>query len=63
MNIEQFYSLSQLLGEEIRKQNTNYRRAISPEEWLAIFLRYGLQKSVGNKNGIFDTIGATLFLN
>jgi hypothetical protein len=29
MNIEQFYHLSQLVGEEIRKQNTNYRRAIS----------------------------------
>jgi hypothetical protein len=26
MNIEQFYRLSQLVGEEIRKQNTNYRR-------------------------------------
>jgi len=33
MNIEQFYRLSL----EIRKQNTNYRRAISPEEQLAIF--------------------------
>ena len=42
MNIEQFYHLSQLVGEEIRKQNTNYRRAISPEERLAIFLRYML---------------------
>ena len=37
MNIEQFYRLSQLVGEEIRKQNTNYRRAIKPEERLAIF--------------------------
>jgi hypothetical protein len=37
MNIEQFYRRSQLVGEEIRKQNTNYRRAISPEERLAIF--------------------------
>ena len=37
MNIEQLYRLSQLVGEEIRKQNTNYRRAISPEERLAIF--------------------------
>jgi hypothetical protein len=36
MNIAQFYRLS-LVGEEIRKQNTNYRRAISPEEQLAIF--------------------------
>ena len=26
MNIEQFYLLSQLVGEEIQKQNTNYRR-------------------------------------
>jgi hypothetical protein len=39
MNIEQFYSLSQLVAEEIRKKN-NYRRAITPEERLAIFLRY-----------------------
>jgi len=38
MNIEQFYCLSQLVGEEIRKQNTKYRRAILPEERLAIFL-------------------------
>ena len=37
MNIEQFYRLSQLVGEEIQKQNKNYRRAISPEERLAIF--------------------------
>jgi hypothetical protein len=36
MNIKQFYRLSQLVGEEIRKQN-NYRRAISPEERLAVF--------------------------
>ena len=42
MNIEQFYCLSQLVGQEIRKQNTIYRRAISPEERLAIFLRYVL---------------------
>jgi hypothetical protein len=28
MNTEQFYRLSQLVGEEIRKRNTNYRRAI-----------------------------------
>jgi len=32
MNIEQFYRLSQLVVEEIQKQSTNYRRAISPEE-------------------------------
>jgi len=36
MNIKQFYRLSQLVAEEIRKQNTNYRRAISPEERLAV---------------------------
>jgi hypothetical protein len=36
-NIEQFYRLSQLVGEEIRKQNTNCRRAIAPVERLAIF--------------------------
>ena len=34
MIIEQFYRLSQLVGGEIRKQNTNYKRAISPEERL-----------------------------
>ena len=38
MKIEEFYGLSQLVGEEIQKQNTNYRRAITPEERLAIFL-------------------------
>jgi hypothetical protein len=38
MNIEQFYRLSQLVGEKIRKQNTSYRRTISPEERLVIFL-------------------------
>jgi hypothetical protein len=37
MNIEQFYRLSQLVGEEIRKQNTNYRRAISPKNDWQIF--------------------------
>ena len=37
MNIEQLYRLSQLVGKEIRKQNTNYRRAILHEERLAIF--------------------------
>jgi hypothetical protein len=42
INIEQFYRLSQLVAEDIRKQNTNYRRAISPEERLAICLRYVL---------------------
>ena len=36
MNIEQLYRLSLLVGVEIRKQNTNYGRAISPEERLAI---------------------------
>jgi hypothetical protein len=40
MNIEQFYRRSQLVGEEIRKQNTIYRRAISREERLKIFLRH-----------------------
>jgi hypothetical protein len=39
MNIEQFDRLSQLVGEEIKKQNTNYWRAIAPEERLAILLR------------------------
>jgi hypothetical protein len=37
MNIQQFYHKSQMGGEEIRKQNTNYRWAISPEELFAIF--------------------------
>jgi hypothetical protein len=37
MNVEQFYHLSQLGGEEIQKQSTNYRWAISPEELFAIF--------------------------
>jgi len=37
MNLEQFYRLSQLVAEEIRKQNTKYRRAISPEDRRAIF--------------------------
>jgi hypothetical protein len=35
-NIEQFYRLSQLVVEKIRKQN-NYKRAISPEERLSVF--------------------------
>jgi len=38
MNIEKFYRLSQLVGEEIRKQNTNYRRAISLKNDLQFFL-------------------------
>jgi len=60
MNIEQFYRLSQLVAEDIRKQNTNYRRAILPEERLAICLRYVLENSVGDKKVILDIIGATL---
>jgi hypothetical protein len=42
MNIDQFCRLSQLVAEEIRKQNTNYRRAIRPEERLVTFLKYVL---------------------
>jgi len=42
MNIEHLYGLSQLVGEEIQKQNTNCRRAIAPEERLAIFLSFVL---------------------
>jgi len=42
INIKQFYRLSQLVAEEIRKQNTNYRRAITPEERFAIVLRHVL---------------------
>jgi len=34
INIEQFYRLSQLVGKEIQKQNTNYKRAITSEENL-----------------------------
>ena len=63
LKIEQFYRLSQLVGAEILKQNTNYRRAITSEERLANFLRYALKKSVGDKKGIADTIGANLFLD
>jgi len=37
MNIKQFYSLSELVGQEMRKQNTNYRRAISPKNDLQFF--------------------------
>jgi hypothetical protein len=62
INTEQFYCMSQLVGEEIRKQNTKYRRAISPEELLAIYLKYALKISVGDKEGILDTIGVALFL-
>jgi hypothetical protein len=62
MKIEQFYLLSQLVGEEIRKQNTNNRKAITPEEELPILLRYVLSKSVEDKKGILDIIGATIFL-
>ena len=63
INLEQFYCLSQLVAEEIPKQNINYRRAISPEERLSVFLSYLLKISVGDKTGILVTIGATLFLN
>ena len=45
MNIEQFCRLSQLVGEKIRKQNTNYRRAITPEERLAGFFKVRTIKS------------------
>jgi hypothetical protein len=38
MNILQFYHLSQLVGEELRKRNLSYMWAISPEELIAIFL-------------------------
>jgi hypothetical protein len=38
MNIEQFYCLSQLVGEEIIKRNTNYRRATSLKKDLQFFL-------------------------
>jgi hypothetical protein len=44
MNIEQFYRLSQLVGEEIQKQNkqnTNYRRAIQLKKYLQVFLGTG----------------------
>ena len=37
MNIEQFYRLSQSVGEEIQKQNTNYKRAITLGERFVIF--------------------------
>ena len=38
MNIEQCYRLSQLVGEEIRKQITNYKKAISLKNDLQFFL-------------------------
>jgi hypothetical protein len=63
INIEQFYRLSQSVGEEIQKQNTSYRRVIPPEERLAIYLKYVLQICVGDKKGFLDTIGFSLFLN
>jgi len=44
MNIEQFYRLSQLVAQEIRKQDTNYRRAISPEERLAVLFRMNIEQ-------------------
>jgi hypothetical protein len=34
MNIHQFYRLSQLVGGEIRKQNTKYKKTTSLEERL-----------------------------
>jgi len=37
MNIEQLYRLSQLVGEDIQKQNTNCRRAISLKNNLQFF--------------------------
>lgn len=39
MSREKFDALLNLLGPHIRKQNTNYRPAISSEERLLIFLR------------------------
>jgi hypothetical protein len=63
MNIEQFHRLSQMVGEEIRNQNTNYRRAISPEERLAFFFEVLAIKMYRDMKGILDTVGATLFLN
>jgi hypothetical protein len=45
------------------KHQLRYRREISPEERLAIYLKYVLQISVRDKKGILDTIGVTLALN
>lgn len=39
MTTEQFKMLVELIGSSIRKQNTNYRRAVGAEERMAIFLR------------------------
>lgn len=36
---EQFYEILTLIAEDIAKVDTNYRKAISPEERLAICLR------------------------
>ena len=40
MTTEQYKMLVELIGPSIKKQNTNYRLAIRPEERLAIFIRY-----------------------
>ncbi|XP_031342315.1 uncharacterized protein LOC116170224 [Photinus pyralis] len=40
MSPDLFFQLRNLIAERIRKENTNYRAAISPEERLAVFLRY-----------------------
>src|SRR5436190_22554857 len=39
MNFECFDLLLDLISEEIRKEDTNYREAISPEERLVVTLR------------------------
>ena len=55
INIEQFHRLSQLVEVEIRKRNTNYRRAISPE-WDYLFTIRAL-KIRKDKENILDNIG------
>jgi hypothetical protein len=57
INIEQFHRLSQLVEVEIRKRNTNYRMAISPE-WDYLFTIRAL-KIRKDKENILDTIGTS----
>ena len=62
MNIEQFYRLSQLVGEEIQKHSTNYRRAITPEERLAILWSTFYKVLQETKNGFWIVLQLPFFL-
>jgi hypothetical protein len=39
MSSERFYELEKMLLDYIVKQNTNHRASVSPQEWLAVYLR------------------------